>query len=185
VQEEVRQVGGEAEWFAVYTAPRHEKQVAHQLNQRSVECFLPLYESVRRWKTGPARLELPLFPSYLFVRADRRERRKVVELPSVVNIIGNRLGPTAISKEEIESLRRVVVSGKPEPHGYLEVGTRVRVVCGPLLGVEGVLVRRKGSLKLVVSVQTIMQSVAMEVAASDVEPVPGVTRSRVQGSAKN
>lgn len=161
------------QWMAVYTAPRHEKQVSQQLQQRSVECFLPLYESVRRWKTGPVRIQLPLFPSYLFIHLEVQERRKVIDLPSVVSIVGNRSGPATLPDSEIEQLRQSVATGQAQPHRYLTAGTRVRIIRGALTGGEGILVRKKGCLKVVISVHLLMQSVAVEVDACDVEPCVG------------
>lgn len=165
--------GSPRRWLAVYTLPRHEKQIRHQLEHRSVESFLPLYESVRRWKTGPARVSLPLFPGYLFARVNDLERRRVIELPSVLKIVGNRFGPSPLPDEQIEVLRRAVESGMAEPHRYLNVGSRVQIVRGPLSGAQGVLLRKKGCLKVVLSVETIMQSVAVELNSCDVEPCIG------------
>jgi transcription antitermination factor NusG len=157
------------QWMAVYTIPRHEKQVSHQIEQRSLECFLPLYESVRRWKTGPTRVCLPLFPGYVFVRADLMERRKVIELPSVIHIIGNRTGPAVLPDAEIEQLRRTVATRRVQPHSYLTAGSRVRIASGPLAGMEGLLVKKKGGLKVVLSVELIRQSIAVEVNSCDIE----------------
>jgi transcription antitermination factor NusG len=158
------------QWVAVYTVPRHEKQLTQQLQQRSIDCFLPLYESTRRWKTGLMQVALPLFPGYTFVRVDPRQRRIVLDSPSVLRIVGNRLGPTPLPGHEIERLRYAVESGLVGPHPYLTVGRRVRIVQGALAGAEGVLLRRKGRMKVVISVDLIMQSVAVEVNACDLEP---------------
>jgi transcription antitermination factor NusG len=158
-------------WFAIYTAPRHEKQVAQQLRYRAVDYFLPLYVAVHQWKTGPARVELPLFPGYLFVHIGPLERRRVIELPGVVSIVGGRLGAQPLAEAEIEQLRRSVESGRVEPHPYLKVGANVRVVSGPLTGTEGLLIRKKGVTKVVLSIDAIMKSVAVEIAACDVEAI--------------
>jgi transcription antitermination factor NusG len=160
---------GNRQWLVVYTLPRHEKQLLRQLEQRSVEAFLPLYESVRRWKSGPSRVSLPLFPSYLFIKVDEGQRRKVVEMASVLQIVGNRQGTVTVSNIEIEQLRQAVATGLAQPHPYLNVGSRVRIIQGPLSGTEGILTRKKGCMKVVVSIELIMQSVAVEVNACDVE----------------
>ena len=105
------QANGQRQWLAIYTAPRHEKQVSRQLEERAVEYLLPLYETVRHWKTGPAQVSLPLFPGYVFAHVDGFERRRVLELSSVLKIVGNRCGPsplpTALSKPYIAPLRAV------------------------------------------------------------------------------
>src|SRR6266850_8365778 len=74
-------------WYAVYTFAQHEKKVAAELGRRSVESFLPLYSSVRRWSDRRVRLELPLFPGYVFVRLPLRDRLRVVQIPSVVRLV--------------------------------------------------------------------------------------------------
>lgn len=166
---ETHQVNGQRSWLAVYTAPRHEKQVLQHLEHRSIECFLPLYESLRRWKSGPTLVSMPLFPGYLFVHADHAERRKVLESPSVIRIVGTRIGPSPLPEAEIRALRQAVSSGLALPHSYLNVGTRVRVMQGPLTGMEGILLRIKGSTRLVLNINLIMQSVSVEVNCCDVE----------------
>lgn len=157
------------QWIAVYTAPRHERQVTRQLAQKDVESFLPQYELVRRWKTGPTRIRVPLFPGYTFAQIELAQRRVVLEIPSVLRIVGNRLGPTPVSESEIEQLRRAVESGLAVPHPYLTVGNRVRITHGALCGTEGVLVRKKGQTKIVISIELIRQAVSVEVDACDVE----------------
>ena len=161
---------GRRQWFALYTLPRHEKQVSKQLEQRFVECFLPLYGTVRRWKTGPTRVSLPLFPGYVFVHVADFERRRVFELPSVLHIVGSRSGPISLPDIEIEKLRQTIASGLAEPHAYLKIGARVRIINGPLTGIEGILKRKQGTMKVVLSVEMIKQSVAVSVCPFDVEP---------------
>src|SRR6267378_2705469 len=75
-------------WYAAYTSANHEKRVAEQLDVRSVEHFVPLYESVRRWKDRKVRLQLPLFPGYVFVRLVQRERLRVLQVPGVARLVG-------------------------------------------------------------------------------------------------
>src|ERR1039457_4035442 len=81
----------ERNWYAVYTAPQHEKSVLRQLTIREIETFLPTYETVRGWKNRQRiRLTLPLFPTYLFVRINFRERARVLQSPGVLRIVGNK-----------------------------------------------------------------------------------------------
>src|ERR1700684_1552626 len=79
---------GEERWFAVYTCANHEHSVAAQFESRKVDHFLPLYHSVRKWKDRRVRLELPLFPGYMFVRLALSARLKVLEVPGVVRLVG-------------------------------------------------------------------------------------------------
>jgi len=162
----------EPHWYAAYTRSRHEKRVSEQLLRRSVEHFLPLYESVRRWKDRRVRLQLPLFPGYIFVRTSLKERRGVLDIPSVVRLVGFNGLPEALPDSEIETLRHVLLNQlRAEPHPYLTVGQRVCIARGPLEGVEGILIRKKGALRLVLSVNLIMRSAAIEIDSVDVEPL--------------
>jgi transcription antitermination factor NusG len=157
-------------WYAVYTNARHEKRVTDCLSGRLVECYLPLYKSVRRWQDRRKEVDLPLFPGYVFVKIAYRSRLQVLTAPGVVHIVGFDGKPASIRASEIEALRQ----GLPrttsfEPHPYLVAGKRVRVRSGPLSGMEGILIRRKEGFRLVVSLELIMRSVAAEVDEADVE----------------
>lgn len=163
----------EVRWYAAYTCANHEKRVAGQLEQRAVEHFVPLYESVRRWKDRRVRLHLPLFPGYVFVRVALRDRLQVLEIPSVVRLVGFNGRPTPLSDDEIEALRIGLAQRlHAEPHPYLKAGRRVRIVRGPLQGSEGILIRRKRLFRVVLSVDLIRRSVAVEVDSADIELLP-------------
>jgi transcription antitermination factor NusG len=165
-------------WYAAYTSPNHEKRVAAELQQRDVEHFLPLYTSVRRWKDRRVRLELPLFPSYIFARLALKHRLTVLQIPSVVHFVGFSGKPHPIPTVEIEQLRRGIEgSARIEPHPYLAIGRRVRIRRGPLMGAEGILVRKKNFYRVVLSIGLINSCASVEVDVSDVEP-ESATRSQ-------
>ena len=161
-----------AYWYALRTYPRHEKRVCKDLGLRSMDNFLPLYETVHRWKNGcKVRVELPLFPGYVFVKTDLRERYKILNLPGAVSIVGSASGPWPLPEQEIECLRASVQTRKFEPHPYLAVGQKVRIKWGPLASMTGFLVRQSGGLRVVLNVEMIQQAAAVEVDADDVEPI--------------
>lgn len=158
-------------WYAAYTCSRHEKRIAYQLTQRSVEHFLPLYETVRRWKDRRVRLQLPLFPCYIFVRVALRDQLEVLQVPGVVRLVGFNGRPTALSETEMLVLRRALSSGlRAEPHPYLTTGRSVRITKGPFTGFEGILARRRGLSRVVISLALIKSSVAVEVGSEDLLP---------------
>src|SRR5712692_7022658 len=110
----------EEHWYAAYTCANHEKRVAKQLEERAVEHFLPLYRSVRRWSDRRVEIDLPLFPGYVFVRLALRDRLRVLQIPSVVRLVGFNGLPTALPDKEIEALRTGVAANlRAEPHPYL------------------------------------------------------------------
>jgi transcription antitermination factor NusG len=157
-------------WYAVYTSPRHEKRVREHLEHRRVESFLPLFRSLRRWKNGcKAQVELPLFPGYLFVNIPRSERVRVLDVPGVLSFVGPKSEPARLSDFEIETLRSGLHLQKFEPYRGLAIGRRVRIDAGPLQGLEGTLVRNAKGLRVVITVDLIQQSVAVELDADAVE----------------
>lgn len=163
---------GMPQWFAAYVSSRHEKSVARHFDERCLEGFLPLYEATHRWKNGRHHLQLPLFPGYVFVRISSSERCKVLQVPGVNYIVGTHGIPSPLPLPEIERLRSAVRGGViAQPHPYLKVGTRVEVRNGPLEGLVGILQRWHGRYRMVISVDLIMQSIAVEVDASDVAPI--------------
>jgi len=164
---------GQLKWYALYTRSRHEKRIKEQLDQRSIESYLPLYEAVHRWKDRRVTVNLPIFPGYLFVRISLPEHRlPVIAVPGVVSLVGALSRPTPIADQEIEALQICSMRGyKMTPHPYLAPGGRVRVRKGPLAELEGVFLRRRGKSRLVLSVKLIARSVAVEVDAADVTPV--------------
>lgn len=157
-------------WYAAYTCSRHEKYVARQLEERRIECFLPLYRSWRRWKDRRKQVELALFPSYVFVRMALPERLRVLELPGVVHLVSSNGQAIPLPEQDIESLRHGLDQRiYAEPHPYLRVGRKVRVVHGPMAGTQGILTRKKDKFRVVISLDVLMRSIAVEVDAADVE----------------
>jgi transcription antitermination factor NusG len=164
-------------WYAAYTCAKHEKRVATELGAREVQHFLPLYSSVRRWKDRQVELQLALFPGYVFVRLALRDQLQVLQIPSVVRLVGFGGLPTALPDVEMEILREGFFQGlRAEPHPFLTIGRSVRITAGPFAGLEGVLKRKKSSLRVVVSLELIQRSVAVDVDAADVRPGNGQWR---------
>jgi transcription antitermination factor NusG len=163
--------GFSANWFAAYTNSHHEKRVASYFAERQIESFLPLYSARHRWKNRcEMNLELPLFPNYVFVHIDPRERVRVLEVPGVQSLVGFGRTLAPLPQFEIEALRSGLGQRKIEPHPYLVIGERVRIKAGPMTGMEGVLVRKKNNFRVVLALDVILQCVAVEVDADDLEP---------------
>ena len=160
------------DWYALYIRHQHEKNVARSLSGKGLEVFLPLYTAVHRWKDRDKRLSLPLFPCYIFLQNPSERWQSILATPGVHSVVGFAKRPATIATAEIEAIQRVVGSClKLEPHPFLRCGDRVRLTAGPLEGLEGLLLRKKGTWKLLVSVEMLQRSVAVEVDASMVEPV--------------
>ena len=162
-----------SDWWALYTRHQHEKTVTEMLSAKGFEVFLPLYGSVRRWKDRSKKITLPLFPCYVFVRGGLDRRLQVVTTPGVHMILFHGERVAMIPRAEIEAIRKAVEGPfRVEPHPFLKCGERVRVIRGSLQGVEGVLVRKKSLYRLVLSVDMMAKSVAVEIDSTDVERAP-------------
>jgi transcription antitermination factor NusG len=167
-------------WHALYTRHQHEKVVSEHLAGKGAETFLPLQTSVHAWKDRRKTVFLPLFPCYVFVRSGIDNWVRVVSTPGVHHIVifGNQ--PAIIPESEIASIRRVIDNALPiEPFPYLKVGDWARVKAGPLEGLEGILVRKKNIFRLVLSIDMLGKSAAVEIDGSIVEPIshPGLRSS--------
>jgi transcription antitermination factor NusG len=161
-------------WYAVFTLPQNEKSAARQLAMREVETFLPTFETVKVWKNRQrVRTVLPLFPTYLFVRIDTRQRRWVLESPGVIHIVSNGREQVPVPDAEIELLRSGLQKNTLEPYHELAVGKKVRIKAGSMEGVEGVLVRKGNGLRFVMALKLINQFASVEVEAQDLEYIPG------------
>jgi transcription antitermination factor NusG len=159
-------------WYAIYTRHQHEKVISQILRAKGLDVFLPLYNSTRRWKDRIVHLSLPLFPCYLFLRGMEQRRLDVVTTPGIVSVLSVNGEPAVIPESEIEAVRKAIEWGnRVEPHPFLRCGDRVRVIAGPLEGLEGILVRKKNLFRLVLSVELLERSAAVEVDVSSVERV--------------
>jgi transcription antitermination factor NusG len=170
-------------WFALQVRSRKEDWVASQLAGQGFDCFLPKYKTIRQWSDRMKELEQPLFPGYLFCRFDYQNRRPLVMIPGVMQVIGVGRTPLPIEEREIEAIQLAVSSGLPsQPWPYLEVGERVRVNYGNLDGLEGILVNFKGNHRVVLSVTLLQRSVAMEV---DLSWITAVQKQRSAQAARH
>lgn len=164
----------EPRWYAAHTRSRHEKSVSEQLHHRRVETFLPSYEMVRHWKNGDHRITLPLFPGYTFVRIALKDRLQVLKTPGLVRLVGFNGIPVPLADHELDTLQNALLQGmRAEPHPYLSVGRRVRITAGPLTGREGLLVRKRNSRRVVLSIDLIQRSILVQIDAEVLEPIHG------------
>jgi len=159
-------------WHALSLRHQHEAIAARYLFLCGHNVFLPLYSAVHQWRDRNKRLSLPLFPGYLFIQGGLDWKTQILNAPGVSRIIGWSGRPAVIPGEQIDSIRNLLESSLPvEPHDYVRCGERVRIHEGALRGTEGILVRKKKSLRLVVSVELLGRSASVEVDWKSVEPV--------------
>ena len=156
-------------WFAIWTRSRHEQVVRGQLDEKQVPVFLPTIVRWSRWKDRRKKIDVPLFPGYVFARFSPADRLNVLKCGGVVSVVSFNGEPAPIPDEEIESIRTLVESTLPyDPCPTIKTGARVEVVHGPLKGVVGCLARKGSQSRLVLSVDLIGQAVSVQVDAADV-----------------
>jgi transcription antitermination factor NusG len=159
-------------WYALYTRPRHERRVRDELERGRIEAYLPTHQVRRRWSDRYKVVEEPLFKNYLFVHINKgRYRESLKPYGAVCFVTAEEGKPAVIPDEELEAVRILVNSEIPHnPYPYLKVGRKVRVRYGPLEGCEGILVRKKGISRLVVTVNLLQRSIEAEIDAAWIEP---------------
>jgi transcription antitermination factor NusG len=165
--------GARGPWCALYTRHQHEGTVAKILTTKGVEVFLPTYRTVHRWKDRNKQLVLPLFPGYVFCTYESERRIQILSTPGVHTIVTNGANvPAEIPGDEIQAIRRAVDSPlRLEPHPYLKGGDMVRIKSGPLEGLEGIVSRSKDAFRVVLSVEMLGKSAAVDIDATSVERV--------------
>jgi transcription antitermination factor NusG len=160
-------------WYAIRIQSRLGGVAAATLRGKGYEEFLPLYRSRRRWSDRIKQLDLPLFPGYLFCRLDLTGRlMPVLTTPGVIGIVGPGKTPVPIDDEEIEAIRAILRSGlAAQPWPFLQVGSRVYIERGPLTGLEGIITNTDKVYRLIVSVNLLQRSVAVEIDRDWARPI--------------
>jgi transcription antitermination factor NusG len=162
------------EWYALYTRSRFEKKMLKELTERRIDVFLPMREVLSRWKDRKKRIWIPLFPGYIFVNHVNtpENRYRILNIPGAVRFVGFEGHADPIPESQIQYIRRFLESSMAiDSYPYMQVGTRVEVIVGPLKGIQGILVEKRGKFRFVLQVDLIRQAVSVEIDASDVRPL--------------
>jgi transcription antitermination factor NusG len=160
-------------WIALVVRPRTERKVQIGLSNVGVESFVPWHGVRRRWSDRVKTIEQNLFPGYVFCRSDFSQRFEVLNQPGVQWVVSFNHSPALIPDDEIAALRRVVESNLPlGPWPFLKAGQRVRITEGALAGIEGTLVRDTSAWRVVLSVNALERSIAIQLDRDAICPVP-------------
>jgi len=156
-------------WFVFYTYPKAEKRVSAQLVKAGYNTYLPLQEEVRQWHDRKKRLQLPIFPNYVFVKTDLYKIYEVLKFPRVVRCIKFNDKPTRVREDEIDLIRRIernctniVLSNK------LEKGQKVIIQGGPLNGLQGVIEEFKDSRYMIIHIDSISYSLKVSLKSNKI-----------------
>ena len=180
------ELGAGEQWYAAYTKHQHEKSAASQLEKKGFEILLPLYRATHKWKDRMQPVAMPVFPCYVFIRANLERKLAILQTPGIFWLLGSGGNAAVVPESDIEAIRKITTSAAAfEPHPYLKMGDRVRVIGGPIAGVEGILTRVKNRYRVVLSVDLLQQALAVEIDISSVErigpaapEIPSAARSR-------
>jgi len=156
-------------WYALYVVPRHEKAVAERLIALDVEHYLPLYSASRVWRTRHARVTLPLFPGYVFVRMRASDKGRVLSLMGVIRLVTFNGIAAVVSDDEMIKLKGLISMHGAKPYPYLTAGRRVYISSGPFSGMHGQVLRRKGAMRLILSVDFINSAIVVELDAGNAQ----------------
>jgi transcription antitermination factor NusG len=162
-------------WYAIMVRTSREKTATMLLENAGYNCYLPLTKCTRRWSDRIKESEVPLFPGYLFCRMNPHNRLPVLMTPGVIQIVGRGKTPVPVDEQEIAAIQRVGKSGLPiMPWPYLQVGHVAQIEEGPLQGMSGIVIKIKSGMKLVLSINLLQRSVAVEIDRSWISPAQAV-----------
>jgi len=160
-------------WYALRTKHQHEKSVTNVLAEKGFEVLCPTYAEVHRWKDRKKEVTLPLFPGYLFFANGLERKVDLLSTPGACAIVSFGNTPALVPQSEIEAIQLAMLSSRVlGPHPFLKEGDKVRLRSGPLAGIEGILQKWKDGYRLVLSIELLGRSVAVEVEQSDIHRGP-------------
>lgn len=160
------------QWHALYTFPKQEKKIERELSYNSIDCYLPLITQRRKWTDRIKKVELPLFPCYIFVRINKRQVSDVLGIQGAARLVKFDGEPAVISQAEIDRIKLLLNADTDiDNEQAIITGATYRVNYGPFDGLEGTLIRKKGKCRLVVSVRMIGQAVSVEIPKAYLELV--------------
>lgn len=144
-----------------------ERAVTQTLSLRYIEPLLPTWAEEVRWSDRTKTTVRPLFPGYVFARMwdDGCEFPVALQTPGVVQILPTSLNPLAIDDAEMDAVRRIMAAKVAVAPCEYVAGELVTIDDGPLAGVSGVVVRTRGALRVVVSVEILRRAVSVEIDA--------------------
>lgn len=139
-------------WYACYTKPRAEKQTLLRLERAGIDCYLPLKTERRKWSDRLKTVQVPLFPSYIFVRIENYEFNKTRIEGDIAGFIVFEGKPVPIPDEQVDAIRRLISSGSELEIAPADMkpGQRIEITGGSLIGIKGELVRHQGAQKVLV-----------------------------------
>ena len=158
-------------WYVVYTYPKAERKVDKKLREIGVITFLPLHKVVRQWSDRKKKLEVPLFPNYVFVYTPHRDRFKVFQVDEVVRFVSFGGQPAIIAEATIDSLKKMLQGDIEVSNEEFREGSIVKINQGQFAGVEGILIRKNGRKRLLVEIEVLRTCISVDIGADSIEAI--------------
>lgn len=165
-------------WYVIYTRPKSEKKIFAKLQKKKIETFLPLQKVMRQWSDRKKKIEVPLFPNYLFVHISSLQRWNVLSVDGVVRFLQFDGKSAIISETEINTIRGSLSRNPEVSHERFHKGDQVVISQGPLKSLEGILVNVKGKKRLAIRIDTIDRSILVDVSPGDLSKLHQSTKDR-------
>jgi transcription antitermination factor NusG len=161
----------EAPLQLLLTKARHEKKVLEALERFGIPVYLPLVKKVKKYKKGRAIHEVPLFSNYVFCHEPGELREKMFAISQhMVSVITVPEASRESLLEELSSIQKILASQAPvEACDELQEGQSVRIKNGQFKDLEGVIVEKRGAMKLVINVEMLGRSIAVEIDPADLK----------------
>lgn len=165
-------LNSEIHWYALTTRNRHEKKVHERLLQKGIQCYLPMYTTVRQWSDRKKKVAEALFSCYVFVRIALKDRLSILQTDGAARLVAFSQKPVPIPEEQIEAIQRLLEEKIPmERADYWTPGQQIEIVNGPLAGFKGKLQSVKGKSRLVIAIDAIQQAISVDVDAFSIKAV--------------
>lgn len=160
-------------WYVLYTFPKAEKSIYNELLRKNYHAFLPIKKTLKLWANRQMKwVEQVLFPGYIFVNAQPSELYNIIRTPKVVSLISCGGTPSIIASKEIEGIKKMInMDQEISIESNFSKGEKVKIICGPLIGHEGILVKQKGKTRFGILLKEINQTVFIDVNSSMLEKV--------------
>ncbi len=157
---------GQLDWYVIHTTPQREKTVANQIGNLGMEFFLPTYKTVKQWSDRKKKVELPLFPNYVFVHTSENERHLLFSITNLVKFVSIESRPVKVRETEIDAVRRILEADDVEVGmaNYFETGSKVRIARGQLAGLEGRVLKQNGKSRLLIRIDELQKAFSINVA---------------------
>ena len=157
-------------WYTIFTRPRTEKKVASQVEELGAESFLPVHKVIKQWSDRKKRMEVPLFPNYVFVRTHEKALHSLFTIKHLVKFVSIERRPVVVREKEIDTIK-LILNEDTELSSCenFQEGRKVRILRGHLAGLEGVIVKQNSKTRLIIKIEGLERSLSINMPANYAE----------------